>query len=42
MQQREECKAPGHISASTYQSSLSKIEIEDGDEEAGDIDKMET
>jgi hypothetical protein len=39
MQRREECKSPGNISASVYQSSLSKVEVEDGDEQAGDIDR---
>jgi hypothetical protein len=39
MQRREECKSPGNIFASRYQSSLSKVEVEDGDEQAGDIDR---
>jgi hypothetical protein len=39
MQRREECKSPDNIFASRYQSSLSKVEVEDGDEQAGDIDR---
>lgn len=39
MQRREECKSPGNKFASIYQSSLSKVEVDDGDEQAGDIDR---
>jgi len=39
MQRRGECKSPGNIFASIYQSSLSKFEVEDGDDQAGDIDR---